>query len=205
MLGYLKEFICFFLSLRDIFRKTGNRWRNTTGTFPRKWVIALPLFWGHMIFARLYQPIKDSHFHFRIVKSSTKAYNSGQWKPISRSCWWRAGGYNIIYREEKMKSRMQDKARKKLNQDGSRWTIDNNVVLKNPSNKQTKSTETVLQIRTGLRIWKKRRRFLQGERRKPKLKFWKWQSRNLQKMDFQEQLIEEFFKSQQNFGDTGAP
>ena len=34
-----------------------------------------------------------------------------------------------------MKSCMQDKARKMQNQDGSKWTIDNNVILKKPSNK----------------------------------------------------------------------
>ena len=94
MLSYLKEFVFFFfLSLCDIFRKTGNRRRNTTGTFPRKWVIALPLFWGHMIVVWLYQQIKDSHFHFRIVKIFTRAYNSSQWNPISRSGRRRAGGY----------------------------------------------------------------------------------------------------------------
>ena len=91
----LPQGVCFFffLSLCDIFRKTGNRRRNTTGTFPRKWVIALPLFWGHMIVVWLYQPIKDSHFHFRIVKIFTRAYNSSQWNPISRSCRRRARGY----------------------------------------------------------------------------------------------------------------
>ena len=88
----LPQGVCF-LSLCDIFRKTGNRRRNTTGTFPRKWVIALPLFWGHMIVVWLYQPIKDSHFHFRIVKIFTRAYNSSQWNPISRSCRRRARGY----------------------------------------------------------------------------------------------------------------
>ena len=91
----LPQRVCFFffLLLCDIFRKTGNRRRNTTGTFPRKWVIALPLFWGHMIVVWLYQPIKDSHFHFRIVKIFTRAYNSSQWNPISRSCRRRARGY----------------------------------------------------------------------------------------------------------------
>ena len=44
-----------------------------------------------------------------------------------------------------MKSRMQDKARKKLGQDYSRWTIDNNVA-KTHQNKLRKSTVTVLQI-----------------------------------------------------------
>ena len=88
----LPQGVCF-LSLCDIFRKTGNRRRNTTGTFPRKWVIALPLFWGHMIVVWLYQQIKDSHFHLRIVKIFTRAYNSSQWNPISRSCRRRAGGY----------------------------------------------------------------------------------------------------------------
>ena len=50
-----------------------------------------------------------------------------------------------------MKTRMQDKVRKKLNQDDSRWTIDNNVANTH-QNKQIESTVIVLQVRTGLRI-----------------------------------------------------
>ena len=34
-------------------RKTGDKWHNTTGTFPRKWDIALLLFWGITVISTL--------------------------------------------------------------------------------------------------------------------------------------------------------
>ena len=51
------------LSLRDILRKTGSWWCNTTGTFPRKGVVALLLFWGHTIVAWFFRPISKCLMH----------------------------------------------------------------------------------------------------------------------------------------------